>query len=115
MARRAAPHEAPPALTPEAREQQMIALATDLAEQQLRDGTAKASVIVHYLKMASPREGLERDMLRQQHELTAAKTEALHKEEVTMQLYENAIAAMRSYSPTPMEAYPEDVYVGGLV
>jgi len=115
MARRAAPHEAPPALTPEAREQQMIALATDLAEQQLRDGTAKASVIVHYLKMASPREGLERDMLRQQHELTAAKTEALHKEDITMQLYENAIAAMRSYSPTPMEVYPEDVYVGGLV
>lgn len=115
MARRATPHEAPPALTPEAREQQMIALATDLAEQQLRDGTAKASVIVHYLKMASPREGLERDMLRQQHELTAAKTEALHKEEITMQLYENAIAAMRSYSPTPMEAYPEDVYVGGFV
>lgn len=117
MARRAAAPIAPPALTPEAREQQMIALATDLAEQQLRDGTAKASVIVHYLKMASPREELERDMLRQQHELTVAKTEALHKEEMSAQLYENAIAAMRSYSPTPIAPgeYTSEEFIGGML
>ena len=34
-----------PALTPEARENQMIALAENLAEQQLRDGTASSQVI----------------------------------------------------------------------
>ena len=39
-----------PALTPEARENQLISLAIDLAEQQLRDGTASSQVITHYLK-----------------------------------------------------------------
>ena len=34
-----------PALTPEARENQLIALAVDLAEKQLREGTASAQVI----------------------------------------------------------------------
>ena len=37
-----------PALSPEARENQMIALAVDLAEQQLIDGTASAQVITHF-------------------------------------------------------------------
>lgn len=115
MARRtAAMPETPTALTPEAREQQLIALATDLAEQQLRDGTAKASVIVHYLKMASPREELERDMLRQQHELAVAKTDAIHSEKQMGKLYEEAIAAMRSYAPTPTEEYPMDAWPGTL-
>ena len=47
------PKKMRPALTPEARENQMIALAVDLAEQQLRDGTASSQVITHYLKLGS--------------------------------------------------------------
>ena len=45
-----------PALTPEARENQLIYLATNLAEQQLRDGTASSQVITHYLKLGSTKE-----------------------------------------------------------
>ena len=37
-----------PALTPEARENQMIALAVDLAEKQLLEGTASSQVITHH-------------------------------------------------------------------
>ena len=44
------------ATSPEARENQLIALAVDLAEQQLRDGTASSQVISHFLKMASTKE-----------------------------------------------------------
>ena len=36
-----------PALTPEARENQLISLAVDLAERQLREGTASSQVITH--------------------------------------------------------------------
>lgn len=36
-----------PALTPEARENQLISLASDLAEKQLREGTASSQVITH--------------------------------------------------------------------
>ena len=42
-----------PALTPEARENQMISLAVDLAEKQLMEGTASSQVITHYLKLGS--------------------------------------------------------------
>lgn len=37
-----------PALTPDARENQMISLAVDLAERQLEEGTASSQVITHF-------------------------------------------------------------------
>lgn len=87
-----------PALTPEARENQMIALAVDLAEQQLRDGTASSQVITHYLKLGSTKEKIEKEILEQQKELIVAKTEALKSAKRVEELYADAIAAMRRYS-----------------
>lgn len=87
-----------PALTPEARENQMIALAEDCAEKQLMDGTASPSVIVHYLKLATVREQLERERLRKENELLEAKTESLRAAERVEELYANAIKAMQKYS-----------------
>ena len=63
-----------PALTPEARENQLIYLATELAEQQLRDGTASSQVITHYLKLGSSKEKIEKEILERQKELITAKT-----------------------------------------
>lgn len=87
-----------PALTPEARENQMIALAVDLAEQQLRDGTASSQVITHYLKLGSTKERVEKEILEKQKELIAAKTEALHSAKRVEELYSEAIKAMRKYN-----------------
>ena len=87
-----------PALTPEARENQMIALAVDLAEQQLRDGTASSQVITHYLKLGSTKERVEKEILEKQKELIAAKTEALHSAKRVEELYTEAIKAMRRYN-----------------
>ncbi len=87
-----------PALTPEARENQLIYLATDLAEQQLRDGTASSQVITHYLKLGSTKERIEKEILEKQKELISAKTEALQSAKRVEELYADAIAAMRKYS-----------------
>lgn len=87
-----------PALTPEARENQLISLAVDLAEQQLRDGTASSQVITHYLKLGSTKERIEKEILEKQKELIVAKTESLHSQKRVDELYADAIAAMRSYS-----------------
>ena len=87
-----------PALTPEARENQMISLAIDLAEQQLRDGTASSQVITHFLKLGSSKERLERDILEEQKDLIKAKTKAYQSAEDIKELYEGAIVAMRRYS-----------------
>lgn len=87
-----------PALTPEARENQLIYLATDLAEQQLREGTASSQVITHYLKLGSSKDRIEKEILEKQKELITAKTEALQSAKRIEELYANAISAMRRYS-----------------
>ena len=92
------PGKLKPALTPEARENQLIYLATELAEQQLRDGTASSQVITHYLKLGSSKERIEKEILEKQKDLITAKTEALQSTKRVEELYKDAIAAMRRYS-----------------
>lgn len=87
-----------PATTPEARENQLISLAVDLAEKQLIEGTATSQVITHYLKLGSTKEKLEKEILKKQQELLEAKTEALKSSKRVEELYADALEAMRNYS-----------------
>ena len=86
-----------PATTPEGRENQLVALATDLAEKQLREGTASAQVISHYLKLGSTREQLEQERLANENELLQAKVQSLASQGRIEELMSDAINAMRSY------------------
>ena len=86
-----------PALSPEARENQMISLAMDLAEEQLRNGTASSQLITEFVKRGSTKARLEKEILEEQKELMAAKTESLQSAKRIEELYENALNAMRSY------------------
>lgn len=86
-----------PAINPEARENQLISLAVDLAEQQLRDGSASSQVITHYLKLGSTREKLERERLEEENKLLRAKTKALEDQKELKELYADALKAMRNY------------------
>ena len=87
-----------PASNPEDRENQLIALAVDLAEKQLREGTASAQVITHYLKLGSTKDKIEKEILKEQKKLIEAKTESLQSSKRMEELYSEAIEAMRSYS-----------------
>ena len=87
-----------PALTPEARENQMISLAVDLAEKQLQEGTASSQVITHFLKLGSTKQQLEKQKLEEENKLLRAKTENLQSMGKIEELYEEAINAMRNYS-----------------
>lgn len=87
-----------PATTPEARENQMIAKAIDLAEKQLMEGTASSQVITHFLKLGSTKERIEKEILEKQKELIVAKTESIQSTQKMSEMYEKALAAMRSYS-----------------
>lgn len=86
-----------PATTTDGRENQMIALAMDLVEQRLRDGTASSQETTHFLKLASPKNRLEQERLRLENEHIAAKTKALANAEEIKVLYEEALKAMRRY------------------
>ena len=87
-----------PALTPEARENQMISLAMDLAEQQLRDGTASSQLITEFVKRGSTKAKLEQEILAEQKILLTAKTENLQAATKSEQAYLEVIAAMKKYS-----------------
>lgn len=87
-----------PAMSDEAREMQLIAAATNLAEKQLLEGTASSQVIVHYLKLGTQRERIERELLERQKELIDAKTDAIRSAKRVEELYSDALAAMREYS-----------------
>ena len=76
----------------------MIALAVDLAERQLMEGTASSQVITHQLKLGSTKERIEKEILEKQKELIAAKTESLQSSKRIEELYANAINAMKRYS-----------------
>lgn len=92
-----------PATTPQQRENQLISLATDLAEEQLSNGTASAQVITHYLKLGSSREKLEQEKLAKENELLETKREMMASAKRVEELYETALNAMRSYAGQVLE------------
>jgi hypothetical protein len=94
----------PPATSPKGREDQLIAMAFDAAEDQIRAGKATSQLLTHFLKLGSTREELERQKLQQENELLKAKVESLASEGRIEQLYKDAIVAMRIYSGGPEEA-----------
>ena len=96
-----------PALSPEARENQMAALAMDLVEQRLRDGTASSQENTHFLKLVSSKAKLEQERLKLENELVAAKTKALANAEEIKVLYEEALKAMRRYGGHGDDEYDE--------
>lgn len=87
-----------PATTPEGRENQLVSAAMDLAERQIRAGTASSQVITHFLKLGSTREELEQQRLAYENQLTQVKIEAVKSQERVEEMYKNALDAMRSYS-----------------
>ena len=100
----------PAATTPEARENQLIAHAVDLAERQLIAGTASAQVQTFYLKLGSSREKLEQERLMRENELLAVKAEAMASAARVEELYKDALNAMRSYAGQEPLELPDDDY-----
>jgi hypothetical protein len=89
------------ARTPEVREQQLVAAAYDLAEEQINAGTASAQVITQFLKLGSSREFLEQERMRNEIALMEAKREAMASAARVEELYLGALNAMRSYQGQP--------------
>ena len=96
-----------PATTPEARENQLIALAYDAAERDMLEGKASSQVITHFLKLGTAREQLERQKLEHETELLRARKESLEASNNSHELYEQAIRAFKGYRGSPDEEVEE--------
>ena len=92
----------------EERELQMISLATDLAERQMRDGTASPSVIAHYLKLGTER--YKKENLKLDHEIThlRVKSEQIEAQKRSEDMFKKALDAFALYSGENYEEYDED-------
>lgn len=99
----------PPAKTPEARENQLIAYAMALVEERLLNGTASSQETTHFLKMGSTKAKAELEILERQKDLMAAKTEAIKSGKIMEELYKKAMSAFSSYSGNP-EGDPDEFY-----
>ena len=97
-----------PALSPEARENQLIALAVDLVEQRLLDGSASSQETTHFLKLGSMKNQLEMEKLREENKLLKAKTESIQSAKRVEELYAEAINAMRRYSGSRSSSDEDD-------
>lgn len=85
------------ALTPESREEQLIGLAMDNAEELLLSGKAPSQIITHYLKLGSMKERKEVERLSKEIELMQAKIDALESGKRMEELYSQAIEVMQIY------------------
>lgn len=99
-----------PATTPEDREKQLGSYAYDLAEKQLLDGSASATVITHFLKAVSIREKAELERLRKENLLTEAKIAKESSGDRMEGLLERALAAFTEYSGKEVVEDVEDEY-----
>lgn len=87
-----------PSMTPEGRENEVVAMAYDMAEEQIRNRTASSQVLTYFLKMGASRERIEREILAEQKKLVSAKTEAIESEKKDRVDYEKVLSAMKRYS-----------------
>lgn len=108
MAKRQSPDEKPSqnirrkALSPDARENQLIALAMDTAEERMLNGTASSQEIVHFLRLGSSLARLQKEEIRERIELDKTKVKAIESAEEYKKLYSEAIEAMKSYGSSSM-------------
>ena len=85
----------------------MVSQAIDLAEEQIRNGTASSQVVTHFLKLGSTRERLEQQRLEHENELTRVKIEAIESQKRVEELYLEALTAMKSYAGNGDVPIPE--------
>lgn len=81
----------------------MIHLAVSQVERRMREGTASSQEYVHYLKLASSREKLEQEKLRNENALKLAQIEQMAANARIEELYGKALDAMSQYQGRPPE------------
>jgi len=89
---------APPARSPENRENQLIEKAYQVVEQRLNNGTASAQEIVHFLRLGTAKANLEKQKLEAETELLHAKQEVMESSKRSEEKYQEALDAFRLYN-----------------
>lgn len=92
-----APKRRAPAVTPEQRNNQLVAMSFDAAETMILEGKATSQLLVHFLKQQTARDNLELAKLEKENLLLEARTSQISAGEDVRELYQEVIAAMTEY------------------
>ena len=87
-----------PPTTPEEYEDECIILAFKEARRRLQDGSASSQLVTEFVKAGSRKRELEMEELERNNALLLAKVEALESQKRTEDVYQRALAAMRTYA-----------------
>lgn len=82
---------------PELRAKQITNMAMDRAEQMILDGTAPASLLIHFLQLASKKDALQQKIMEEQATLLKSKTGAIESNKDQERLTKEAMDAMTRY------------------
>lgn len=82
---------------PDAYQTYLISLAQDEAERRIKDGSAPASLLIHYLKLGTKQSQIELEKMELEKELIKVKTEN-YKAAISLEdVCRDAIEAITSY------------------
>jgi hypothetical protein len=105
------PRRRRPPTTPEEQENRLVSLAFEAIERRIQDGSASAQELVHFAKLGSTREKLERQKIEYEIKLAEVKAESYATQGRIEELYVKAVDAMQSYS-TGRQTDPAEEYDG---
>lgn len=92
-----------PAIDPESRENQLIAYAIDSVEERILNKKATSQELLHFLKLGSTKERLEKEILKKQKDLLEAKTESIKSNKRMEELYSQAMESISSLKYNGLE------------
>lgn len=90
----------PPATTVQGRENQLISLAFESVERRILSNTATSQELVHFLKLGTEREKLERIKLENETKLSQARAEQITSGAKMEELVQEALDVFRGYLPS---------------
>lgn len=99
------------ALSPEAEENRLIALAYDRVEERMLNGEATAQELVHFLKLGTMKARLEMQELEAKIKLDEAKVKSLEASQKTEEQMQAVLDAIKLYGGYGgQQEYTDDEY-----
>ena len=95
--------------TPEGQESYMINLAMEQAEEQLRNRTAPAQIVAHFLKLATTKALVELEKTKAEAKLANSKADLVSSQKRSEEIAAEALAAFKEYAGiAESEEYDEE-------
>lgn len=85
------------AMTEEGREKELINLAYERVADRIRNDKATSAELVHFLRLGSSKEEMEKELLKTKTELSQARADAIKYERERELAYDKVLDAIKSY------------------